>query len=360
MTEQSILYKRVKIFDGLRAVAILGVFNIHFFSAYSEHHYTVTSGILQKLFATLHAGIYGVPLFFMLSGYLIYGRYLAHSDSVLKKAGALNFLKKRIIRLVPVYWLCLLVLFLIPKISIHVQSTLEFFANLTIIFLRVSPEIKLYNPVSWSLAIEFQYAFLVGISMLYRGVWRKRVYFGGLIIYSAANLSFLNAYLPLYSADNILCLFFGSVLYELREFNPFSKIPPLLSIAAAFFVCFMYGNYTALIFEKFGSIGIMSILDLLIFILLSNLISTENFFRTVLESRPLVSLGKISYSYYLFHYWTIGYLMNFVLGTGDTPWEMANRYFICMLTSIAVASVSYLLAEYPTIQLNSKKFIQPG
>jgi peptidoglycan/LPS O-acetylase OafA/YrhL len=80
--------------DGLRALAVLGVMYTHFVSH-------------DSMLGTL-----GVYLFFVLSGYLISGILLRLRDAVdatdTKISNALKtFYIRRILRIVPVYYLCL-------------------------------------------------------------------------------------------------------------------------------------------------------------------------------------------------------------------------------------------------------------
>lgn len=341
---------RVGILDGLRGIAALGVFNIHFFGAYGEKHYYFVSDLAQRLFSTIHSGIFGVPIFFIVSGYLTYGHYVASEK---KSTG---FLKKRALRLLPVYYLSLLAFFLIPGLGIHIKSILELVENITLIWLREGPNIKLYIPVAWYLAALSQYIMIVAFVMMIRSpVWRKAVYFTILALYCIGCYSSLNNYLPLYTPDNIFCIFLGNLLFMLRGRNPFANIPVILSIFGIILICFLWGNFTTLILGSIGYVGIMATMDVLLFMLLSNLLSGENALRRVLECRPLAALGRISYSFYFFHFLSISCILNFVLGTGSSPWAMGLRYSICLSVSIVVSCTVFFGAEYPLVWTESKK-----
>ena len=87
----------------LRIIACLGVFTVHFGQRLS------LTGTLKQL--TSYGG-YGVSLFFALSGYLAcltwYNRSF-HEMRFLKKTG--KYYIKRIVRLLPLYYLCILFFF---------------------------------------------------------------------------------------------------------------------------------------------------------------------------------------------------------------------------------------------------------
>src|ERR1035437_9377640 len=94
--------------DGLRGVAILMVLMLHFYNeAAINAQYPLFGPIVTKLALS---GLYGVQLFFVLSGFLITGILL---DS---KGGAnyfRNFYMRRFLRIFPLYYGTLCVLFLI-------------------------------------------------------------------------------------------------------------------------------------------------------------------------------------------------------------------------------------------------------
>ena len=83
--------------DGLRGLACLMIFNVHFFAQYSEQNYfTWPQGFLYEVLRALHSGSHGVDVFFVVSGFLIYGSLTR------KRPGLAHFLLERYKRLLPV------------------------------------------------------------------------------------------------------------------------------------------------------------------------------------------------------------------------------------------------------------------
>lgn len=93
--------------DGIRGLAVLMVFFHHFNGAANA----VGSGVLERLgIKILDSGWIGVDLFFALSGFLITGILL---DSKEKSRYFLNFYAKRTLRIFPLYYFFLLLVFIV-------------------------------------------------------------------------------------------------------------------------------------------------------------------------------------------------------------------------------------------------------
>lgn len=105
------LPNRLPALEGLRGLAVIAVFFVHFGSShYSVSYYVAEHGFLWRLFASLHSGIWGVDLFFVLSGFLIvYLTRTAHFK-------ILPFLDKRFLRLMPAQSAVLLIIILMDHV----------------------------------------------------------------------------------------------------------------------------------------------------------------------------------------------------------------------------------------------------
>jgi peptidoglycan/LPS O-acetylase OafA/YrhL len=102
----------VRSLDGLRGVAILMIMVLHFYNeAFMKECYPIVGPILTKLAL---AGIWGVELFLVLSGYLITQVLL---DSKGQQGYFRNFYSKRALRILPLYYVSLLVVFqIVPRV----------------------------------------------------------------------------------------------------------------------------------------------------------------------------------------------------------------------------------------------------
>ena len=132
----------------LRGIAVLGVLFFHGFRAeYGEQPFTGASRIF--LLAT-QPGVLGVNLFFVLSGFLITGILI---DSKNRSDYYSRFYKRRALRILPAYYLLLILLGLLHQASAaFLGLSFVYLSNVTALF-GVSMD---YHPL-WSLAVEEHY-----------------------------------------------------------------------------------------------------------------------------------------------------------------------------------------------------------
>ncbi len=143
--------KRILELDAIRALSCLNLLLFHFTYVYQNKY-----GFASPLGFSFPYGKYGVQLFFMLSG-------MVNAMTLLSKRKPADFLAARCIRILPSYWLVILmnlILFaLIPMY--HVTPTLD----ATVANLSTMPELFGFTnmePVTWTLQIEMLfYAFLM-------------------------------------------------------------------------------------------------------------------------------------------------------------------------------------------------------
>jgi peptidoglycan/LPS O-acetylase OafA/YrhL len=134
--------------DVMRGLAISMVLVYHGLTPHVEAF--AGSPILMHLQATLQYGARGVHLFFILSGFLITGILIDSRDD---PAYYRNFYIRRILRIVPAYFLMLGVLWFTHSISgRYLAVCLFYFCNMSAIF-GARPQ---YGPF-WSLSVEEQF-----------------------------------------------------------------------------------------------------------------------------------------------------------------------------------------------------------
>ena len=133
--------------DGLRGLACLMIFNVHFFAQYAQENYFIApQGLLYQVLRALHSGSHGVDVFFVVSGFLIYGSLTR------KRPGLAHFLLERYKRLLPV-----VLVINIPALYWMNASWKEVADNLLFLDFFGS---RLVTFVSWALVYEMYFYLL--------------------------------------------------------------------------------------------------------------------------------------------------------------------------------------------------------
>ena len=151
--------------DGLRFIAILSVFIFHVAVYISHHSSPAYSQALQSnwLFQATQVLEVGVPLFFVISGFVLSLPFAQAYRNVRKPVSLKKYFLRRLTRLEPPYFLCMLLCFLF-KIAAAKGTALALVPNLIASLFYVhnftygTP--SAINPVAWSLEIEVQFYIL--------------------------------------------------------------------------------------------------------------------------------------------------------------------------------------------------------
>jgi peptidoglycan/LPS O-acetylase OafA/YrhL len=139
--------------DGFRAIAILWVLLLHFFYGWAPMPPNGFAWVPRILLEIVSHGWLGVDLFFILSGFLITGILI---DARSKEHYFRNFYARRSLRILPLYWICILVMGLTygvvnPHARAFLGISLLFLANFAHALGVRAP----HGPgVFWSLAVE--------------------------------------------------------------------------------------------------------------------------------------------------------------------------------------------------------------
>ena len=159
--------------DGLRGIAILAVMLSHLFAV----NYEAQSPAVRLIGHIFYWGLWGVDIFFVLSGFLITGILV---DSVSGPHYFRNFYMRRVLRIFPLYYGVLLLLFLLTPM-LHIQ-----WHGLKVPLLLYLQNAARYQPWTewvggsislnhlWSLAIEEQF-YLLWPLLVFAARTRRRV-----------------------------------------------------------------------------------------------------------------------------------------------------------------------------------------
>ena len=356
--------------DSLRALAVLAVIIYHVDVNY------------------LPGGFLGVDLFFVLSGYLI-------SSLIIKeyrKTGSLNlynFYIRRVRRLLPaVYFmitvgLVVMVLFnevLLRKSHLDAIFGYIYSSNWWYIFHKLDyfDSFGAQSPFKhlWSLAIEEQFYMI--FPLLFLLVNRKKKSKDGtyklnknfLYVVLGLILVSLIAHILLFDINNISRIYFGTdtrafsllvgvvgaILYPMERLH--AKVTPqqnmiysvvsLVSIATLITVMIYTSEYNTLLYR--GGFLLVAILGLIVIISSGK---QHTLMSRLLSFKPVVFIGKISYSLYLWHFPVL------VLTTPVSEIGNPNIIFVVLrvILTFILATASYVFVETPIRKLGFKNYI---
>ncbi|SNS81766.1 Peptidoglycan/LPS O-acetylase OafA/YrhL, contains acyltransferase and SGNH-hydrolase domains [Noviherbaspirillum humi] len=275
--------------EGMRGFAVLLVFMVHYATLVKPWIREDTS--VHSLLEALHTiGNAGVDLFFVLSGYLIYGSLLA------RKQTFFEFITRRIQRIYPTFiaifvvYLTLLAFFpaesKIPK-----EGAILYLVQNFLLLPGLFP-IEPLITVAWSLSYEMFYYLVMPVTVTVIGlrsrgrIWR--------ICFISTVAIVTTSYCVLFSGPIRLNMFIvGILLYESiksGQIRQSSGLMALLALTSALFATLMHG---------YIEIGFMFV-GFYLFCLHCFLHPTDWLARAF-SWAPMRLLGNMSYSYYLLH-----------------------------------------------------------
>lgn len=294
----------------------------------------------------------GVHLFFVISGFVI-------MYSTQKETNK-HFIKKRMLRLLPLYWLLTVLSFvalkILPGLIRGDSSTKALICSLLFIpFERASQRheavaLPIVGP-GWTLYFEMVFSVIFGISMKishkYRGVITS-VICAVLVLIGLVPFKnvILNFYTRLYWLDFILGIVSFYILKKIYNMN----FSPVRKIAALIFsVCFLLTGY--IISSEIIILNeiLQSCLFAAVFVLFC--ISLKD----VSIPKQFVHIGDMSYSFYLLHYFVIivaGKLVNLSVLSAKSMIATA----LALALSLLAAHISYFIIEVWFTKLVKNRF----
>ena len=289
---------RLRVLDLLRFCAALAVVLFHFV----ETSAWGTRNAFPTLSGFTMFGVYGVRLFFMISGFVIlmsaWGR------------GPGRFLASRIARLYPAYWASVIILgglALAGFVTDHRPTPRELLANLTM--MQHGLRVRDLEIVYWTLWHELVFYVLIACFAAVGITYRRCLGFLGgwvflLVVVERVDVDLLQAVLLPFSAPYFIA---GMALYLIYRFG--SSLLPWLFVL----VGWVLGVVGALDLrpreltrygEALGTALVIGVITL-IFVVMA-LVALGAFDR--LDWRWLTALGALTYPLYLFHH-HVGFLV---------------------------------------------------
>ena len=356
--------------DSLRALAVLAVIIYHVDVNY------------------LPGGFLGVDLFFVLSGYLI-------SSLIIKeyrKTGSINlynFYLRRARRLLPaVYFMItvgiiLMVMFnevLLKKSHLDAIFGYIYSSNWWYIFHKLDyfDSFGSQSPFKhlWSLAIEEQFYMIFPLLFLLINSKKKgkdgTYKLSKSFLYIVLGLIFVSliTHILLFDINNISRIYFGTdtrafsllvgvvgaILYPMDKLN--TKITPqenivysvvsLISITTLITIMIYTSEYNTWLYR--GGFLLVAILGIIVIISSGK---QHTIMAKLLSFKPVVFIGKISYSLYLWHFPIL------VLTTPVSEIGNPNNFYVILrvILTFIVAIISYVFVETPIRKLGFKNYV---
>ena len=359
--------------DGLRAIAILFVLGTH-----TEN---------------LDFVWIGVQLFFVLSGFLITGILLRMKETQAPKAYFTKFYGRRFLRIFPLYYFYLFLLFGIKFITPYldlkpliIEFGDKFWAQVWPSIFYVynffhasgSYEQSRFFTHLWSLSVEEQfYITWPFILFLTPKDKLKKLFIGAIIlapiIRGILYIVFLKHPFPFMidvpEVANYVLPFAHIDAFAFGAYISQYKIPrPRLQFIMAIVIVPVIGylsQYLAtgqiqldtlgqelLLSSGYKSIWGYSLLNYL-FAVMIYCVAKTGLFTRILDSAPLRYLGKISYGFYVYHTAVIWFILKFNIFFENGT---LGIYLFALVITILIASLSFYLLEKPISDLKDKFF----
>jgi peptidoglycan/LPS O-acetylase OafA/YrhL len=279
-------------------------------------------------------GYGAIDLFFVISGFVV-----VQSAATFKTGWAsfLLFLKKRFVRIYPVYWLFLLFFLITGMVNISGRTGFQIWQAIFLL-----PGHQGIIRTTWTLQYELYFYFLIGLTVLNRN---GKYLIGALFLFSlAANSASLlaaivyNWHIPVFGFYNefVLEFFLGTVIWKLFNKVPFWLAILLMLTGAVLFLVPIKINASHIV-----AFGIPAAL------LLTGLTALE-WQQKIKIPGFMVLLGNASYSLYLIH----PPLIHTILGKLDAAYA-TNRWLILLFVMAlsALAVLVYLKIERPLLRI---------
>jgi len=320
--------------DAIRGIAALMVVFFHYTVRYGQIY-----GYSVKPFFTFELGKYGVQLFFIVSGFVIF-------LTLDKTTYAVDFIVSRFSRLYPTYWAAVILTFCVVHLF-HLTGREVSFCHALINLTMFQRWFNVSNVdgVYWTLAVELSFYLIMYVLFITKQI--KRI---DIVIVFWLFLIFLTHFLEVNKAVHIpiivkslLLLDYGNlfiagiIFYKIKhKTNIFNCLILLISLLAEFY---LHGKLVWLVAGYF-----------FVFYLFSR--GRLNF----LSIKPLIYLGNISYSLYLIHQ-NIGYVVIRNLDAHDLM-NSVSVVIVPLAVSIVIAGLMQAYIEQPALKLIRSKWAQ--
>ncbi len=365
--------------DGVRAVAALAVVATHvgFNSGRS-----LDNGPFAPMLARFD---FGVTLFFLLSGFVIFRPFAVASVAGLPLPDTGRFLLRRFVRILPAYWLTIAIT--LSALTLRNTGGKEWWSYPLLLQTYVKDNVDPSLTQMWTLSVELTFylllpllaAWVVGSSGAEQAVRRTLILLGGLGVAQLASsilahlagsagfrtLIWLPANIDWFALGMLLALISASPLGPnwFRTARTLAAAPGTCWTLAGLLFCLAMLPLAGprLLFVPTGwewSIKHYLYGATALFLLAPLTIAPPGWPARLLSWRPLVFLGQISYGIYLWHL-PLLLAIQHRLGYRTFEGHFWTLLLLTVASSTAVASLSWYLLERPLIRRLARAQARP-
>lgn len=326
---------RIGAIDALRGIAAAMVMLAHLMPAADA---SALGPVFRALNWVFQQGQTGVLLFFLISGYVVPSSLLGHPDKHLRR-----FVISRVCRLYPAYWISVL---LAALVLAEPLSLLQFTANLSLLqrFAGIPDMVGVY----WTLQVEMVFYVLCILLFLGRVLDSPNrlgllvVGLAAALLVAAALRRFTAIPLPVGWGLYILMMLFGTWL-RLAAADSHRKWRAVLAFALMLAAICALLYYPTAFHRHWLSHYAGFVIALALFMALREV--------SWLSWNPLVRLGEISYSLYLFH--SLMRPVRLMLWPQLQAWPL-TAFAIEVGLSLAFSILVYKFVEQPAIRFGRR------
>lgn len=373
--------------DVVRAISILAVVFGHSFSFFEQADNVPLIGKVTPLFSEnmLNLGIFGVELFFVLSGFLIGGILIRTFTNVedFTFNEVRNFWIRRWFRTLPNYWLILTVSFIVYHVILKWDPfQLNYLKGYLFLQNLRYPNILYAFPEGWSLSVEEWFYLTLPVIMftaykIVRPVNKSRFLIGIFVSYLLVFLfiRFFNAFAPLNGRDpdegirkvvlfRLDAVMYGVLFAYFNYYKPqiFDRIKTRLLITCIvlfniiFYLCiryrlvFMVQEDTSVRFLRNAFLYLITPLSLSLCLPYANSVKAIG---SRVVSVAIQHISKISYSMYLVHFSLI-YRPLFMTLKESSFGKLFVYYILYWAIVVVLSSLIYKYFEQPMMNLRER------
>jgi len=362
---------RLPYLDGLRGIAALYVVMCHVYTAIMFGCDGAGASSISLQFLKLFKyGHYMVDLFIVLSGYVLSIPIVVASSTL--KGGFWTYFLKRVVRIIPPFYLSLMLAFLVSQMpsvpgfrTMVTESPLSQYVAHLFLVNNWSQSWRIgSNQPLWSVAVEWQIYMMFPLVLL--PIWKRfgvvtmviLAIVGGITVnlitsglYSSAHTWFVGLFaIGVLTAE--ICHGVSNNLSIIKSWKSIWIIP--IGMFASVSIANRWVDFSEARFMWLSDtlIGIGFAAAILALTSQSSRVGGGGRFIEILTSRPIQFLGSISYSVYLFHWPLLEVVMKTVLAMKlNADMLVLSVIFVGVPTIVAVCALLSMLVEQPMIRL---------